>query len=527
LFSFATLSAFGDILQIVTSKWTDQQVSDWNVLVDVVSTAIADRNARISQDKIDQLNKEIEVKELSDLAAAQRNQIDQLKRNEAEIERRYERELARSHTLLEATTTQKEIRVVKFQRWGLLGIIVFCLLAGIVAFAWVGRKPNSYKIYVLANPGVDIQDLDGLLEQTAYQPLPSIGDIPVEVKSQRLNNDTTDTVQQIASDLSNRPDTLLVIGKLTSQPTEVSLPIFFGARPQVPVIVTQATDDNLLVQCRNQCSEESDPPLLQLSPTNTAQGKTSVLIARRIGMDHFLIVADNNPSNNSYVQNVVVGYVEAIKSLSNEGAVLAGSYAVNSFNPNDPRHGHYDCVLYAGGLEGAITLLSKYKTPYPVVILSDSVLDGGIGSLSRLPIDQSWPVYFISTIPAADYNARTNPFDRDALSISSELIGDLNAKENGDGFLRWLRLPRGSDARARLVDLIRTNFANRTSYDGVSNRKYVFKGNSRQNGTYYALRFVREGPLSEGKMVELEEQPAASKSQAAAKSLAIPVRPSK
>ena len=523
LFSFATLSAFRDILQIVTSKWTDRQVNDWNLLVAEVSKAIDDRNARISKDKSEQLKKDAEMKELRDLAASQEKQIDQLKHDKGEIERRYERELARSDTLFEATAAKKDSQVkLNGKWWYALGFAALCLLAGgVVGSGLIGGRLTSYKIYVVANPGADVDDLDRLLKQTAYQPLQSIGDVPVEVKSQVLNNDTTNTVQQTAGDLRDRPDTLLVIGKLTSQPTEASLPVFFGARPQIPVIVTQATDDNLLVQCRsigNKCFEGGDPPLFQLSPTNTAQGKTSVLLAFQNGMRHFLFVADSSPANKSYVGNVLDGYEDAIKSLSSEHVSQIGSYQVDSFNPSDHKLDQYDCVLYAGGLEGAITLLSRYKKHYPMIILSDSVLDGGIASLSRLPIDQGSPIYFVSTIPAADYNSRTNPFDRDALSIASELIGDLNNKEGSHGVRRLLGLYGGSDARARLVDVIRTNFASRTSYDGASNRKYLFKGSFRQNGTYHILQFLRKDALSQGEMVEIEERPAALKSQPASKS---------
>jgi cellulose biosynthesis protein BcsQ len=522
LFSFATLSAFGDILQIVTSRWTDQQVSDWNVLVDAVSKAIADRNARASTEKNEQVKKETEVKELRELVIAQRTQIDQFQHEREEVERRYERELARSHTLLEATVARKDSQAKSKYKWRyVLGILAFFVLVGVGGAAWIGGKPNSYKIYVIANPGADLDDLDRLLKQTALQPFQPIGNVPVEVKSKVLSNDAMGTVQQTASELTNKPDTLLVIDKLTSQPSESFLPIFFGARPQVPVIVTQATDDNLLVQCGamgNKCFEEGEPPLLQLSPTNTAQGKTSVLMAFQNGMHSFVIVADNDPANKSYVENVIDGYQEAIKSLSSQHVSQAGPYSVNSFDPNATNIEPYDCLLYAGGLEGAISLLSKYRAHYPMIILSDSVLDGGIVSLSRLPIYEGLPVYFISTIPAADYNARTNPYDRDALSIAAELIGDLNTRGGGSGVRRWLNLYGRTDARARLVDVMRTNVANRTSYDGASNRKYIFKGSFRQNGTYHILQFRRRDPLSQGEMIEIEERPAALKTQPTSKS---------
>src|SRR5438045_2346747 len=49
LFSFATLSAFSDILQVVTAPWKVDQIKGWNKLVTLVSEAVESRNKQVHE----------------------------------------------------------------------------------------------------------------------------------------------------------------------------------------------------------------------------------------------------------------------------------------------------------------------------------------------------------------------------------------------------------------------------------------------------------------------------------------------
>jgi hypothetical protein len=99
LFSFATLSAYGAILQIVTAKWTEEQVHRWNQLVDSVSEAIRKRNEALASEKQKSDARDKELIELQKETAAQRERIDDLKREIQRITGQYERELSRSERL--------------------------------------------------------------------------------------------------------------------------------------------------------------------------------------------------------------------------------------------------------------------------------------------------------------------------------------------------------------------------------------------------------------------------------------------
>ncbi|MGD1210007.1 MAG: pentapeptide repeat-containing protein [Candidatus Acidiferrales bacterium] len=110
LFSFSTLSAFRDILQVVTAKWTEEQVNKWNVLVEGVNHAIDDRNQRISAEKSQKERQEKQVIELAREAETQRERIADLKREIERIEGGYERELKRADYVLSSQMPYKTAR---------------------------------------------------------------------------------------------------------------------------------------------------------------------------------------------------------------------------------------------------------------------------------------------------------------------------------------------------------------------------------------------------------------------------------
>jgi TonB family protein len=100
LFSFATLSAYRDILQVVTARWSEEQVRSWNALIETVSGAIATRNKQISEEKARRQEMESQLSTLQGENHSLRERTEELKREMDRIEHRYERELQRSTTLL-------------------------------------------------------------------------------------------------------------------------------------------------------------------------------------------------------------------------------------------------------------------------------------------------------------------------------------------------------------------------------------------------------------------------------------------
>ncbi len=101
LFSFATLSAFSDILQIVTSRWTVEQVDKWNELVNKVTAAVKEKSAREQQQEEDRLKREAELVELRASVRERDAKIASLDRELSQQNQLYEREFQRTTVLLE------------------------------------------------------------------------------------------------------------------------------------------------------------------------------------------------------------------------------------------------------------------------------------------------------------------------------------------------------------------------------------------------------------------------------------------
>jgi cellulose biosynthesis protein BcsQ len=110
-FCMATLSAFSDILGTVTSKWTEAEVDQWNVLVDTVSRAVKQKTQSEAAEEQARRAKEQEFESMrtavagaeAKLATIQREHELKVTSLEREIKQRdqlYEREYARSEALI-------------------------------------------------------------------------------------------------------------------------------------------------------------------------------------------------------------------------------------------------------------------------------------------------------------------------------------------------------------------------------------------------------------------------------------------
>lgn len=99
LFSFSTLSAFREILKLVTTPWSDEHVQKWNQLVQTVSDAVDERNKQILTERASQAAAMQELESLRKKDAEQKERISTLEREIERTEQRYERELARSESL--------------------------------------------------------------------------------------------------------------------------------------------------------------------------------------------------------------------------------------------------------------------------------------------------------------------------------------------------------------------------------------------------------------------------------------------
>jgi MinD-like ATPase involved in chromosome partitioning or flagellar assembly len=155
-FSFATLTAFSDILGIVTSKWSAGQVGKWNELITTVSNAVEDAN-REKQKRVEQGHaRERQVELLEKEVAIASKRAEELQREMDRMERAYERELERSNLLLKGGVTKPtrgdvDSRNRRVLVYSLAGAILFVLFALIVL--WLRQKEatraNEMKLHEL------------------------------------------------------------------------------------------------------------------------------------------------------------------------------------------------------------------------------------------------------------------------------------------------------------------------------------------------------------------------------------------
>jgi MinD-like ATPase involved in chromosome partitioning or flagellar assembly len=112
LFAFSTLSAFRDILQVVTARWTDEQVKNWNELVDSVSQAIATRNQTIKAESNARAERDQQFVALQSENKNLQERLTDLKKEIDRLENRYERELQRTTAILNQQSPSPMIDIV-------------------------------------------------------------------------------------------------------------------------------------------------------------------------------------------------------------------------------------------------------------------------------------------------------------------------------------------------------------------------------------------------------------------------------
>jgi hypothetical protein len=300
---------------------------------------------------------------------------------------------------------------------------------------------------------------------------------------------------------------------------EESLFSYFHVKPPVPILTTTASDEDLLVKCRQQglaCFQNGwFAPLLQLSPTNQEQGRAAIRFATQNHRRRFLIVTENEFNGDPYTKDLIQAYHDAIDEFNEERksdsdtARIVGKYKLEHL----PKKGELstlqaDCLLYAGELETAHGLLNRFPEPQPMVILSDSTLES---RLSDNALKEFTPVRFTYQTDAADYNDHTNVYGRDAYWIARQLISDLNHR-GGDlryRFKSLLHFHAVTDARRNLVRIMEENSTGRTWYRGYPHQQdlgttYVFSREKRVDGMFHVWQLKKDSAKAGSEMEDID-----------------------
>jgi len=403
----------------------------------------------------------------------------------------------------------------------IVAVVLALLAAYIVAPLFEEAKP--YKVYVVADHDTDQDTLTKIFHVKDNTSVGKLRDVDVQIKLEILDNDDEGTAERKASELRGRPDTLLVIEDGRSAHVEGSVPIYFGVRPQIPVITTTASDDSLLGRCQDDCYNvslsakvvDADKtqfvPLLQLSPTNLVEGHSAVQFAIQKKKKNFLVVYGSDPQNQSYAVSMLAAYSEAITAFK---AQLVGVRKMDALpTESDLNSWKPDCILYAGGMGEARTLFNRLSAMHLrgadlMVILSDSVVesrgeDSNLAVFNPPPVPGKVPnelrVQFTHQTDAGDYNSHTNSYRKDAFAIAHQLIGDLD-QQGGDFRYRlksWFHLHNVKDARRNLVRALEQNSTMRTWYPGEFGMPYVFDGHKRYGGIFHVWRLQANAEMED------------------------------
>lgn len=109
LFTYATLSAYSEIFQIVTSRWTDEQVKEWQAMANAVSDAIQKRNEETQADLRKIVADRQEIERLRSINKEHESREHQYKLEVEHLRNEVERATAQARAEFERTTTLGEL----------------------------------------------------------------------------------------------------------------------------------------------------------------------------------------------------------------------------------------------------------------------------------------------------------------------------------------------------------------------------------------------------------------------------------
>src|ERR1039457_3228775 len=146
-YSFSTLAAFSDILQVVTSRWTEERVRRWNTLIDEVSHAVRERNEDMQRAKNEAQQHAAAHAQAQAKVAEQAQQIATLQQRVDEQRQAYERESQRTELLLNdrmqtSMTQERERRRVRRQTASILVFMLVVVLIIVAVVYWRVARPS-------------------------------------------------------------------------------------------------------------------------------------------------------------------------------------------------------------------------------------------------------------------------------------------------------------------------------------------------------------------------------------------------
>jgi Periplasmic binding protein len=333
-----------------------------------------------------------------------------------------------------------------------LGTTLIGIMAiGRVANWFVG--PASYKIYIVGD--MDRSRVARQVADTlASTRLGTIDGIPVEVV-ERSDHGIPQQARDVSEKIARQPDTLMVVGHMSSGQTEQALPAYLKADPPIPVILTTETNPELVPV---KIKQEVYRPVLRLSPTDKEQVETLTRLIVASKARGIWVVQD--VSENLIYSEYLATHL--IRRLQEKGA----NVELLSTNLNAPTHkalrvAGIDLVFFAGRWQHALILIRELRAIYggrmPQIVLSDASADErliqfggrdveGIYLTYPLTVEQSesrhaYGDYTFSIVDSLLKTANTGEFDEMAVQRAGLTSGVIYRLDH------LLGLKRVRDAR--------------------------------------------------------------------------------
>ena len=250
-----------------------------------------------------------------------------------------------------------------------LTAILSLIIVARVTNWWTG--PQTYRVYVAGSfnpPEETTQEVWTGFTQKGE----SLGSIDgISVVAGRVNDSgNPEEAAKVAKDISQRNDTLMVVGHLLSSQSKAALPVYLqNIAVPVPVILATETNPDLMP---SNLPDENPYPVFRFSPTDERQAaKAANFAVEKLHADRFWIVKDTE--NLTYSEYLANAFQQQVANAGKHVMMITTS---DSFpNLDQLNKDNIQCVFFAGDEKHAMTLIDQIGSiqwaKKPRIMLSD------------------------------------------------------------------------------------------------------------------------------------------------------------
>ncbi|MHC4726101.1 MAG: ABC transporter substrate-binding protein [Planctomycetota bacterium] len=321
--------------------------------------------------------------------------------------------------------------------------------------------PEKYTIYIVSDHG------DEASRDIRNACLKGINELNLEIDGVEIktiiidDQGDPDKAEACARRIVGRNDTLMVVGHFYSDQTEAALPIYLGADPQIPVILTTETNPQLIPPAR---SGEYDP-VYGLSPDDNNQAKIAAQLAAQLATDrdkknNFWVVQDHQKK--IYSNFLANKFIEETQARENTKVLLLSD---SNLTPSVEtlKALNIDCVFFAGLWHNALILVDQIYEIYesdpnrPKIILTDMCVDRRLIPAGK---DAVKGVYLTHQLEANQYlrEGGWKYYGDEAVKTIVDIVEEAKSSFNKGWIKKWLGIRRAGDVRKAIKEVMNKKY---------------------------------------------------------------------